>query len=394
MNDNPETPLVFIVAGESSGDALGSALMAGLKAQTGGDIRFLGVGGPMMIEQGLFSIFPMEDLAVMGLAEVLPKLRTIIKRINQTAAAAIEAKPDAIITIDSPDFSFRVAKRLKKADVGPLIHYVAPTVWAWRPKRAKKVAGFFDHLLCLFPFEPEYFEAEGLDATFVGHPVFRSGIDQGDGFAFRAGHGIPEAADILCLLPGSRRGEIKRHIPIFLDAIRRIKEAHPGLRLVLPTVPHVATQVREMVADANMPILVVEGEQEKRNAFAAANIALAASGTVSLELAVASVPTVIAYKTKATTAAIARRLIRVRYASLVNIVEDREIIPEFIQNDCTAENLAQAIHTLLVDESRRFDQKDGFQTALTSLGMGGKPGGLRAAEVVLSVMAEAAAKAE
>lgn len=387
MNGNSQSPLVFLIAGESSADALGAALMAGLKARTEGDIRFEGVGGPLMTAEGLESLFPMEDLALMGLAEVFHRVPAIIKRLNQTVNTAIAAKPDAVVTIDSPDFCFRVAKRLKKNGVRPLVHYVAPTVWAWRRKRARKVAAFLDHLLCLFPFEPKYFKIEGLNATFVGHPVFHGG-GRGDALAFREAHGIPEDVAIVSILPGSRHGEIKRHLPIFLEAVDLIKTEHPTLRIVLPTVPHVATLVKKVVADSAQPVVVVEGEREKRNAFSASTVALATSGTVSLELAVAGVPTVIAYKMKRATFAIAKRLVKVRFASLVNIVEDREIVPEFIQGDCTAEKLAEAVNGLLMDKSRRLYQKDGFQAALKSLGGDGETGGTRAAEVILSMMAK------
>lgn len=390
MTGLPENrPLVvFMVAGESSGDALGAALIRGLKDRHPGTIQFLGVGGPQMMAEGLGSLFPMEDLAVMGVAEVLPRLPKLLKRIRETVTAALNAKPDAVITIDSPDFSFRVAKKLKAKGIGPLIHYVAPTVWAWRPGRAAKIAGFLDHVLCLFPFEPAYFEAENLSATFVGHPVFASGIDKGNGQDFRHRHGMPDDAPLLAILPGSRSGEVTRHLPIFLNVFKGLREIHSNLRGVLPTVPHLYDRVAEMVTDAHLPILVVSGEEEKRDAFAASTLALAASGTVSLELAVAGVPTVVAYRMNGFTAMLAKRLIKVRYASLVNIVEDAETIPEFIQENCTKDNLQAALVKLMDDQATSAAQRQGFNHALSALGRDGLAGGLRAADAVLSVIAE------
>jgi lipid-A-disaccharide synthase len=378
--------LVFLVAGEPSGDALGARLMAALKTRTGGKIRFAGVGGDKMAAEGLVSLFPMREIAVMGLAEVVPRLFNIIARIGETVERAEHLNPDAVVTIDSPDFNFRVARRLKGLDF-PLIHYVAPTVWAWRPGRARKIAGFLDRLMALLPFEPPYFEREGLKCDFVGHPVLESGAGKGDGRAFRARHGILPDAPVLCVLPGSRHSETRSLLPILGEAVARIARAMPGLRVVVPTLKPVAVEVR--AAAVTWPgAIVVEGEEEKYDAFAASDAALAASGTVSLELAMAGVPHAVAYRMSPLTAWIARRLIRVRFVNLVNLVLDRAVVPELLQESCTAETLAEAGSKLLRDAPTRAAQKDAFAEALRRLGPSSSTPSERAAEVVLAAIPE------
>ena len=286
------SPLIFLVAGEPSGDNLGGRLMSALKEATAGRIRFAGVGGQAMIAEGLDSLFPMSDLSVMGLTEVLPHLPRLFRRLKQTVTAAERLRPAAVITIDSPDFSFRVAARLKGRGIR-LIHYVAPTVWAWKPGRSRKIAAFLDHLLALLPFEPPLFRAAGLPCTFVGHAVVESGADRGDGPGFRRRHGIPADAPVICVLPGSRSSEISRLLPVFGETLAILKRSWPGLQVLVPTVPAVAEPVKTAAAGWNVPAVVISGTTEKYDAFAAANAALAASGTVSLELALAGLPAVI-----------------------------------------------------------------------------------------------------
>lgn len=382
----PEGPLVFLVAGEPSGDALGQRLMAALKKKTQGKIRFAGVGGDKMAAEGLVSLFPMREIAVMGLLEVVPRLFNILARVDETAERAERLNPDAVVTVDSPDFNFRVARRLKGLGF-PLIHYVAPTVWAWRPGRARKIARFLNHLMALLPFEPQYFEREGLACTFVGHPVLESGAGRGDGRAFRAHHGIAPDATVLCVLPGSRRSETDELLAPLGDAVRRIARAVPGLRIVVPTLALVADKVHSAVA-AWPDTVVVEGEEAKFDAFAAANFALAASGTVSLELAMAGTPHAVAYRVNPATAWIARRLIRVRFVNLVNLVLDRAAVPELLQGACTGETLAEAALSLLRDASARAAQQDAFADALRRLGREEGAPSERAADVVLATIAE------
>jgi lipid-A-disaccharide synthase len=377
---------IFVIAGESSGDALGGAIMRALREHDP-DIAFDGVGGPDMTAAGLTSRFPMTELAVMGLTEVLPKLPGLLRRIRETADAVVAARPDAVLTIDAPDFCFRVAKRVKaRAPDIPVIHMVAPTVWAWRPGRAAKVARFLDHMLCLLPFEPPYFEREGLAATFVGHPIVQQPAPPDLPEAFRVRHGIPADAPLLAVLPGSRTGEVARHLPVFGETVARLAQAHPGLHAVTATVGHVAETVRDAASSWAAPVTVIDAQAndggDKRAAFAAATAALAASGTVSVELAAAGCAGVVAYRVHPLTAAIARRLIRVEHASLINLIAGRAVVPEFIQQDCTADNLTAAVSALLGDADARAEQRAAFDTALAAMGRGGPAPAERAAAVV------------
>lgn len=380
-----EFPHIFVLAGEPSGDALGGRLMAALKKKTGGRIRFSGVGGERMAEQGLESLFPMSELSVMGLAEVLPHLPKLLRRIRQTAESVARLKPAALITIDSPDFSFRVAKRLKEQGI-PLIHYVAPSVWAWKPGRARKIAGFLDHLLALLPFEPPYFERVGLGCTFVGHPVVESAASQGQGAAFRRRHEIGADIPLICVLPGSRGGEVSRLLPVFGETLSILQRRHPDLQAVVPMVRSVAALVEAAVGAWPIPATIVQGETEKFDSFAASNLALAASGTVSLELAMARLPAVIAYRVNPMTAWLARRLLRVRYVSLVNILQNRAVVPERLQDNCRPDILAADLERLLNDQEARDSQTLGAVGALEQLGLGGPAPSERAADAILKIL--------
>lgn len=379
------SPLIFLVAGEASGDNLGGRLMAALKEATAGRIRFAGVGGRAMIEEGLDSLFPMSDLSVMGLTEVLPHLPRLWRRLRQTVGAVERLRPAALITIDSPDFSFRVAARLRGRGIR-LIHYVAPTVWAWKPGRSRKIAAFLDHLLALLPFEPPMFREAGLPCTFVGHPVVESGADRGDGPGFRRRHGIAPDAPVICVLPGSRASETSRLLPVFGETVALLKQSRPGLRVLVPTVPAVAGPVERAAAGWSVPAVVIAGTAEKYDAFAAANAALAASGTVSLELALAGLPAVIAYLVSAPTAWLARRLIQVRHVSLINIVLEREVVPERLQEACRPAILAADLDRLLAHPEEGRAQIEAARGALASLGLGGPPPSRRAAQAVLDVL--------
>lgn len=379
--------LIFLIAGEPSGDVLGGRLMAALREAMEGHVEFAGVGGPRMTEQGLQSLFPMEDLALFGLAELLPRLPTVLKRLDQTTKAVLERMPDAVVSIDAPDFCFRVEQRLRRAGAQmPLIHYVAPTVWAWRPGRARKVAKFLDHLLALLPFEPPYFEAVGLPCTFVGHPVVESGADAGDGERFRRRHGIRPDATVLTVLPGSRRSEVTKLLPDFGATLAILASRYPDLQVVVPTVPGVAETVAEAVQSWPVPAITILGDADKYDAFAASTAALAASGTVALELALARVPAVIAYRIHPVSHALYRRFIRVRYVNLVNIMLDRPLVPELLQQDCTPDRLALAVDRLLNEPSARQEQIDGVTEVARWLGQGDVAPSRRAAEAVLNVI--------
>jgi len=383
--------VVYMIAGEPSGDLLGGRLIEGLRERAGRPVVVRGVGGPRMREAGLDPLFDLSEIAFMGVAEILPRLPGLLERIRRTADDVARVRPDVLVTIDAPDFVFRVARRVRPLGI-PVVHYVAPTVWAWRPGRAARVARSVDHLMTLLPFEPEHFVRVGLPATFVGHSVVESGAGQGDGVRFRRAHGIGDDETVLTVLPGSRRGEVTRLLPIFGETVARLARRHSGLRVVVPTVPNVAPLVGPAVADWPVPTLVVGGDAEKFDAFAASRVALACSGTVALELALAGLPAVVAYKVNPITAAIVRRLIRVPYVNLVNIMLGRMLVPELLQDDCTPERLEAAVGTLLSEGDARQAQIAGVRDVAAWLGAGGEAPSRRAAAVVLSVVADAVSR--
>ncbi|WP_288900558.1 lipid-A-disaccharide synthase [uncultured Sneathiella sp.] len=376
---------IFILAGEPSGDALAARLLSGLKEKAP-DVEFFGVGGPLMAAEGLESLFPMEELSVMGLFEVFPRLPTLLKRIDQTAAEVKRLKPDIFISVDAPDFSFRVARKLVGSSF-PKVHYVAPSVWAWRPGRAKKVAALYDHLLTLLPFEPPYFEAEGLPASFVGHSVIETGADKGNGPAFRERHGIGAEEKLLMLLPGSRRGEATRLLPIFKEAVAQLQADIGAVRLVVPVIGRAGDIVRTETATWEVELLIVDVEVEKFDAMAASDVALAASGTVALELALARLPSVIAYRMNPITAMIARRAVKLDHVNLVNILLKREAVPEHILENCRAENLSRSLAELFQSEEKRAQQIVSYEEAMLQLGEGGAAPGARAADIILKLIA-------
>jgi len=383
-----EKPLIYLVAGEPSGDLLGGKLMAALKLCTLGNIRFAGIGGETMTAQGLQSRVDLAELALMGVAEVLPQARRIFRRVAETVGDIERQKPAALVTIDSSGFTWRIAQRLRRRDQRlPLIHYVAPMVWAWRGGRARRMARWYDHLMALLPFEPPYFTAVGLSCSYVGHPVVESGADKGDGAGFRRRHGIADDALLMTVLPGSRSGEVLRLLPIFRATITQLAKRHAGMRIVVPTTAIVAELVAAEVASWPVPSIVLRGAAEKYDAFDASNVALAASGTVALELAMAKLPAVIAYRINALTHAYVSRVVKVRYANLINVILGREAVPELLQYECTPEKLAAAIERLIADKAAREAQIAACQEALQVLGYGGTSPALRAAEDVLAAIA-------
>jgi lipid-A-disaccharide synthase len=381
-----DAPLFFIIAGEPSGDLIGAALMRALCARMNGHVRFAGVGGESMAAEGLRSLVPIRELAIMGVLEVLPSARRILRRVRETVTAIRAAQPVAVITIDSSGFCFRVGDKLKETPIRPLIiHYVAPMVWAWRPRRALNAARAADHLLTLLPFEPPYFERVGLPATYVGHPVVEGGADRGDGARFRAKYGLADGTPLLSVLPGSRGGEVRRLLPVFWEAIARLALHYPALTVVLPTVGTVADLVADGTRDWPVPVLILRETAEKFDAFAASHAGLAASGTVSLELALARLPMVIAYKVFPPTAWLLKRVLKTPHASLVNILLGRAVIPELLQQACTPENLAGVLENLMTDEALRAAQVAGCAEALAMIGLGAERPSLRAADRILEL---------
>lgn len=345
---------VYLVAGEPSGDLLASRLMRALKEKTNGKVRFAGVGGETMIENGFESLFDSSELAVMGLAEVIPSIPRILKRIRQTAEDIATQKPDVVVTVDSWSFSARVNKGLKALNTGiPQIHYVAPQVWAWKKGRAKTCGRYIDRLMALLPHEAKYFEPYGLKVDFVGHPVVEGGASKGNGEAIRKKIGVTGNVKLLCVLPGSRRSETKYLLPVFKETVAVLAKKYPDMHIVIPTVVTVERAVRAAVADWALPVHVVTGETNRYDAFAACDAALAASGTVALELAMAKVPYTIAYKMNPISSFLARKLVSGRFANLVNILPDREIVKEYLLEDCTVANLTAEIEKLLDDQAYR-----------------------------------------
>ena len=378
-------PLLYLIAGEPSGDLLGGSLMAALKRRTGDAVRFAGIGGPKMMAQGLEPLFPMTELAVFGLAEILPKLPHLMRRGEQTVADIARLRPAALITIDAPGFALRVAERVKPLGV-PRIHYVAPSVWAWKPGRAAKIAKYLTHLLALLPFEPPYFEKEGLPCTFVGHPAIEGMAGTGDAAAFRARHGLPADRRVIIMLPGSRFGEIGRMLPVFLEALRRLQSGRETFTVAVPVPDYLADRVRAGMAGSRLETILIAGDAEKFDAFAAAELALAKSGTVTLELALSGVPAVIGYRVHPISHFIATRLVVGKYAGLPNVILDRLLVPELLQYDCTPERLAVELSRLLDDPAVRQAQLDDGAEIRRLLSPEGKTPSEAAADAVLEVL--------
>lgn len=384
-----QAPLFFLIAGEPSGDLIGARLMAALRALTKNSIRFAGVGGQEMEREGLKSLFPMEELSIMGVFEIFPHLTRLFRRIRETSQTINYLQPTVVITIDAPAFAHSVATRIKNRTI-LRIHYVAPTVWAWRPWRVKKFQRHFHHLLALLPFEPKLFLKSGLPCTFVGHPIIESGADKGDGKLFRSNHSISPSTPILCVLVGSRKGEIDQLADIFGKTVGLLTEYYPNLLVVLPTISTLSSVVQKKTSKWIIPTIIVENTSEKYDAMAACNAALTASGTASLELAMAKVPSIVAYRLPWLTYIIVRVMTRIKFATLTNIIMDQEIVPEFLQQNCSPEKLGAALLQILSNGNET--QITGSVKALKHIGQGGEKPSFRAAQVLLDIVSKQANK--
>jgi lipid-A-disaccharide synthase len=383
-----ETTFIFFVTGEPSGDTLGGALIAALRQRTAGKLRIAGIGGERMQDEGLESLVPLQDLAVMGVAEVLPRVPVILRRVRQTVAAIRALRPDAVVTIDSSGFSWRVAQRLRRrGETLPLIHYVAPMVWAWRAGRARRMARWYDHLMTLLPFEPPYFERVGLSCRYVGHPVLESGADRGDGGRFRATHGLTRTDVLITVLPGSRGGEVRRLLPIFGLALNHLGRVIGPFRVVVPTVATVAATVAGAVDVWPGHPIIVHRPEAKYDAFAASRAALAASGSVALELALAKLPMVVGYRLNPLTEAILDRVLKVRQVNLVNLVLGEPLVCELLGPNCTPERLAVSLAELVRDEPVRAAHRQGYDEVVRRLTGDGVSPSLRAADQILEFVA-------
>jgi lipid-A-disaccharide synthase len=377
---------IFLIATEESGDRLGAHLMKVLRQRLGDAVRFEGVGGVAMAREGLKSLFPIEELSIIGFSAVIKQLPKILRLIRQTAGAVIGARPDMLVIIDSPDFTHRVARRVRARDASiPIVDYVSPSVWAWRPGRARAMRKYVDHVLALLPFEPEeYRRLHGPPCSYVGHPLTEQlGSLRPNAEEEVRRHGMPP---VLLVLPGSRRGEIRHHMAVFGEALDRLRATGQDFELILPTMPHLLEGVREGVSSWKVAPRIVVGEQEKRAAFRIATAALAKSGTVTLELALAGVPMVTAYQTGELEAFIVRRALTVTSVILANLVIGENVVPEFLQENCTADKLAGALGEVLSDSLMRRRQLEAFARIDSVMSTGNQPPSVRAADIVLATM--------
>ncbi|WP_420971770.1 lipid-A-disaccharide synthase [Bradyrhizobium sp. B120] len=376
---------IFLVATEESGDRLGAALMKVLRQRLGDAVQFSGVGGREMTGEGIDPLFPIEELSIIGFAAVVKQLPKILQLIRRTADAVLADAPDMLVIIDSPDFTHRVARRVRarNPDIA-IVDYVSPSVWAWRPGRARAMRGYVDHVLALLPFEPEeYRKLQGPPCSYVGHPLTEqlTSLRPNEEEQRRRDAQPP----VLLVLPGSRRSEIRHHLALFGAALGQLNKQTP-FELVLPTMPHLEAMVREGVASWPVVPRLAIGESQKRAAFRVARAALAKSGTVTLELALSGIPMVTAYRVGAAEAFILRRAIRVSSVILANLVIGSDIIPEFLQEDCTPDKLARALVDVLADSPDRLRQLVAFATMDGKMSTGDQPPSVRAADIVLAEM--------
>jgi len=382
----PAIRRICLVATEESGDRLGASLMKVLRQRLGDGVEFCGVGGRGMAREGLSSLFPIEELSIVGFTAVLRQLPKILRLIRRTVDMVVEAAPDVLVIIDSPDFTQRVARRVRVRDPAiPIVNYVAPTVWAWRPGRARAMRTYVDHVLGLLPFEPETFrKLGGPPCTYVGHPLIEQLANLRPNATEQARR--DRQPPVLLVLPGSRRSEVARHIAVFGETLTRLHSQGIAFELVLPTTPHLEAAVRAGVADWSVAPQIVMGETEKRAAFRTARAALAKSGTVTLELALAGVPMVTAYRVGEVEAFILRRIVNVQSVILANLVIGENVIPEFLQEACTADNLAPALADLLAETPARTRQVEAFNRLDSIMSTGAASPSVRAADVVLATM--------
>ncbi len=365
----------FVIAGEASGDLLGSKLIRELKVQNP-DAEFIGVGGKLMQEQGFVSIFPMEELSVMGFLEVVPHIFKLLARIKETAQRIIAEKPDFIITIDSPDFCFRVIKTLRRAqddNSSKKIHLIAPSVWAYREGRAQKISKLYDLLLCILPFEPPYFEKYGLKTVFIGHPLMENAPDFSKksevNFAFRRKYKMLEDGLLITLTPGSRTSEVKKIFPEFIAAINILASNFPRMKVAIPLVKKTRELVIEMAKSLKVEYFFVEDE-DKKALLLSTNFALAKSGTNTIEFSLHRIPMLVAYKINFLTHFIVKRMVKIKYANLVNLILNEEVIPEMLQDNCQAKKIAALLEKLILDKNFAQNQIIKSEVALKMMGLG------------------------
>lgn len=379
---------IALIAGEASGDQLGGWLMDALKAKRP-DVTFSGVGGPMMESRGLTSLFPIRDINLIGITEVLPHAFKIKRRIHETVEFLEREQPEVVVSIDSPGFVLRVLKKLRARGIctSKFVHYVAPTVWAYRPERVHIMAERFDYLLCLLPFEPPYFDAVKLPNRFIGHEIAWWWKTRGNGAAFRSKHKITTDAPLLAVFPGSRNGEINRLWPIFKAAIAQLHVTIPNLQVVIQVTPNLIERMHAETNGWEVAPIIIPNSEDKKDLFAAATAAIAKSGTIGLECALAGLPSMIAYRANPISAYLLRRMITIKYANLANLMADRMIIPELLQEDCTADKIAATMQPLLMDASARASQCNDLADVAAKLGVNdAESPSEKAADIVLGFL--------
>jgi lipid-A-disaccharide synthase len=377
---------IFLIATEESGDRLGAGLMKILRQRLGDAVQFEGVGGRAMAGEGMTSRFPIEELSIMGLAAVVKQLPKVLRLIRQTATAVTDAAPDILVIIDSPDFTHRVARRVRARDSSiPIVDYVSPSVWAWRPGRARAMVAYVDHVLALLPFEPEaYRRLRGPPCSYVGHPLTEQLVTLRANAAEQARRDA--SPPVLLVLPGSRRSEIRHHMEVFGAALGLLRAQDIPFELILPTMRHLEQAVRDGVKGWPVEPRIVVGEMEKRAAFRIAHAALAKSGTVTLELALAGVPMVAAYRAGAVEAWVMRTMIQVNSVILANLVVGENVVPEFIQQDCIPEKLAGGLRDALTESALRRRQLEAFAKLDGIMSTGNLSPSVQAADIVLATM--------
>ena len=382
---------IFIIAGEDSGDKLGSAIIDGLREVTDVPPKFVGIGGNGMISRGLESMFPMSELSVMGFVEIASKYKSLKKRLNQTISSILDEKPDILLTIDAPEFCFRVAKKVKLLNKNIAVaHYVAPTVWAWRSNRAKKISNFIDQILALFPFEPRYFHDVGVRCDFVGHPIVSETLaDEESVTEFKKTYSLKDEPVILCL-PGSRKSEIDRLMPVFGEALEKFSNALPNARFILPSTPDVYEYSKKFLDCMPKDIIFLTPEkfgvekylEFKKASFKLSQLALAASGTVSLELAASNTPMVIGYDMNFLSRKIIGLMLKIDTVNLVNLVTGNRNIPECIGSNFNSEKLFLEMVRVY---SNNLNQIKDFKTTMDLLGINKEPPNVRAANSLLNL---------
>lgn len=362
----------FVIAGEASGDLLGSKLIKELKVQEP-SASFIGVGGKLMKEQGLVSIFPMEELSVMGFFEVLPHISKLLARIKETAEVIKREKPNFVITIDSPDFCFRVLKKLQNFRETKKVHLIAPSVWAYRSGRAKKISKLYDLLLAILPFEPPYFEKHGLKTVFIGNLIVENAPDFSQKnylrSEFRKNRNISESATVLSLTPGSRNSEVTKIFPEFIGAINLLAAKKSDVKVIIPLIDKTRELVTQMAKDLKVEYFLIEKE-DKNSALFAADFALAKSGTNTLEISLYRLPMVIAYKINFLTHFLLKRMVKIQFANLINLISNQEIIPEMLQDKCRSDLIFVEMQKLLENKILAQKQIDDSEAALKLMGLG------------------------